>query len=203
MNKKISIVFTLFFALILFGLNFTSAVTVLDKRTEPVKQGDVYIIEERCDNSTYANISNIKIASSNLIGQVAMVEISNDYYQYNYTTVEQGLHTVTKYCDENGELTSSKTDFEVTSSGKSGGATVVIFLFIIVIVYGITGVGFFGRNIPITILGGMAMVGLGVYLINEGMLIYRDWITIYFAHITWALGAIVAMWALVEQLELT
>ena len=70
-----------------------------------------------------------------------------------------------------------------------------------VLLYGITFFGFFGKNIPMTILGGMALLFLGVYLINHGIIIYRDTLTNYIAYVTIAVGAITALWAILEELE--
>ena len=91
--------------------------------------------------------------------------------------------------------------FQVTPSGQSGNENTVFFIFIILLLYGITFTGFFGKNIPITILGGMAMIFLGVYLINHGIIIYRDNLTNYIAYLTIGVGAVCSFWAGLEQLE--
>lgn len=90
---------------------------------------------------------------------------------------------------------------EITPSGKGGTANIVFFVFVILMLYGITFVGFFGKNIPITILGGMAMLGLGLYTINNGIIIYQDWLTNYFSYITIAIGAVLALWAIIEWIQ--
>lgn len=91
--------------------------------------------------------------------------------------------------------------WEVTSFGKSGNDNIVFFVLIIIMLYTITFVGFFGKNIPISILGGMAMIGLGLYMITNGVIIYRDWLTNYFSYITIGLGALFSLWALVEEIQ--
>lgn len=91
--------------------------------------------------------------------------------------------------------------YQVTPSGQSGNENTVFFILVITIIYGINLISFFGRNIPMTILGGMAMLFLGVYLVSQGIIIYRDNITNYIAYLTIAIGAITSMWAVFEQLE--
>ena len=72
---------------------------------------------------------------------------------------------------------------------------------IITLIYAISFFGFFGRNEWMTILGGMAMVALGVYMISQGLLIYRDWITNYLSYITIGLGAFFAIVAAISVIE--
>jgi len=91
--------------------------------------------------------------------------------------------------------------YEVTPAGNSGTDNIMLFIFVILMFYVITFFGFFGKNAPITVLGGMAMMGIGIYIINEGLFIYRDWITNYFSYVTIALGAIMALWAIIEMIQ--
>ena len=77
----------------------------------------------------------------------------------------------------------------------------IFFVFVIIMLYGITLIGFFGKNIPVTILGGMSLLGLGLYTINNGIIIYRDWLTNYFSYVTIAIGAILAIWATLEAIQ--
>ena len=91
--------------------------------------------------------------------------------------------------------------FEVNPSGNYGSENILFILFIILLFYAVSFIGFFGKNIPMTILGGMAMTGLGVYTIRNGLIIYRDWITNYFSYVTIGLGALISIWASIELLE--
>ena len=91
--------------------------------------------------------------------------------------------------------------FEITPSGQGGTDNIIFFLFVILLIYGITFIGFFGKNIPITILGGMTLLFLGVYLINNGIIIFRDNITNYISYLTIAIGGITSFWAILEQID--
>ena len=45
------------------------------------------------------------------------------------------------------------------------------------------------------------MMGLGVYLINNGIIIYRDWLTNYFSSLTMGLGAAISLTAAIYLME--
>ena len=105
--------------LVLGMIGFVSGYDIIESKTDKVEKDQTYIIEQFCANSTYANISSIKMSSINMLGQVSMTEISSDYYQYNFTNTSLiGTYTILFYCNENGEVVGSKTDFEVTSTGE-------------------------------------------------------------------------------------
>jgi hypothetical protein len=100
------------------------------------------------------------------------------------------------YCDDLGNCYGN--DFEVTPSGNCGSSNIAFFIIVIVLIYAIALVGVLGRNIPITIMGGMAMLFLGIYLFNNGVIIYRDDITRFISYVTIGIGAILSIWASYE-----
>ncbi len=112
-----------------------------------------------------------------------------------------GFYSYGIYCNTSETGGFSSVSFEVTPSGKGGSANIVFFIFVIVLLYTLTFVGFFGRNIPITILGGMALLFLGVYMIRYGIIIYRDNLTNYISYITIGVGGITSFWAILEQFD--
>ena len=69
------------------------------------------------------------------------------------------------------------------------------FILIIVAIYTIAFVGFFGKNEWVSILGGMAMISLGIYMITNGVIIYRDFITEVFSWTTIGIGTIFSLLA--------
>jgi len=93
-------------------------------------------------------------------------------------------------CGENSFGGTSIGAFNVTPSGQGGTENTIFFIFIILLLYGITFIGFFGKNIPMTI-----------YLVSQGIIIYRDNITLYIAYLTIAIGGITTFWAILEQLD--
>ena len=154
------------------------------------KQGDKVILEQTCTSCSAINAS-IVLPDGSVNRSIIFNNLGNSY-AFNFTETNQlGTYTVVgseAWCYY----------FEITPSGNSGTANTVFFIFVIAILYTITFIGFFGRNIPITTLGGMAMLGLGIYTINNGIIIYRDWLTNYFSYITMAIGFILAIWAIIE-----
>lgn len=181
-------------------LNFVSA--------EPLftfERNSTVTLIQGCDDSTYANISKIiylKDSTNILSNEVSMTSYVDN--QYNYTldnTNLLGIYNVYGHCDENGERTEWWYDFEITPSGESGSSNIAFFIFIFVVIYGLNLFGFFGRVIPLTIISGMALLFLGVYVITNGVIIYQNTLTNYIAYITIGWGFMSAMWAILEQFD--
>ena len=64
-----------------------------------------------------------------------------------------------------------------------------------VLLYGINLIGFFKENAIATLLAGMALIYLGIYMINNGIIIYRDDLTNYIGYITTFWGGFSAIFA--------
>lgn len=102
-----------------------------------------------------------------------------------------------------GETSESGNEcYKVTPSGKNGTSNIVFFVFMILLLYSLNLIAFFGKNIPITVLSGLALIFLGVYMINNGVIIYQDNLTNYLAYITIGVGTITALWAALEQFDI-
>ncbi len=114
-----------------------------------------------------------------------------------------GNYGYTIQCNSSTQGGIEVVEFQITPSGQGGTENMVFIIFIILMFYGINLFGFFGRNETMTLLGGMALMFLGVYLVNNGIIIYRDNLTNYFAYVTIAWGfvsTIMASIALSEDL---
>jgi hypothetical protein len=198
---KINYILSILLTFILL-LNLSSALNIIQTQQDDVKQGQKYIVEQFCANSTYANISNIKTSSSNLLGETSMLEVSPDYYQYNFSnTYEFDTYTVTYHCDENGIDVGGKTMFIVSPQGKGDGLSLTVMIFLIVIIYFITGMGYFKEDVWMCTLGGGAMLAMSVYIFNEGLVVFRDSMTNYLAYLTFGLGAIAVVIPLINFIE--
>lgn len=82
----------------------------------------------------------------------------------------------------------------VTPSGNgANSSTIAFFILVIILIYGITLVGYLKQDYYITILGSMAMIFLGIYLFNNGIIIFRDDLTKYISYLTIGLGAIISV----------
>jgi hypothetical protein len=88
----------------------------------------------------------------------------------------------------------SESILNITPSGNGGTpANIAFFILVILLVYGITFVGYIKQDYYITILGSMAMLFLGIYLFNNGIIIFRDDLTKYISYLTIGLGAIISV----------
>jgi len=166
------------------------------------RQSDCIELYQYCDDCTYVNLTTIQYPNGTI--QIFNEEMTKNDIDYNYTfcsTLELGDYSYTVKGDKGGAVSTERLSFEVTPSGQGGTENTIFFIFIILLLYGITFTGFFGKNIPLTILGGMAMLFLGVYLISQGIIIYRDNITNYISYLTIAIGGITTFWAILEQLD--
>jgi hypothetical protein len=194
--KTITIIFWTAF---IFGLLIPTASASLGV----FKQGECISLYQFCDDCTYVNLTQIQYPNGTVL-TINEAMTKNDV-DYNYTfcsTNDLGNYYYTVKGNPDGVTDTERLKFEVTPSGQSGNSNIVFFIFIIVLIYGITFIGFFGRNIPVTILGGMAMMFLGVYLISQGIIIYRDNLTNYIAYLTLFTGVITSFWAIFEQFDI-
>jgi hypothetical protein len=109
---------------------------------------------------------------------------------YNYTfcnTTVAGEYTYSVYGDKDGVLTSEQGYFTITPSGNTGNE--VFYIIILVLIFGLALGGFFAKHEIITLFGALPMIILGVYIIINGIVIYRDWLTTTLAYISIGLGA--------------
>ena len=168
------------------------------------KQDSCVNIRQTCASCSYVNIT-IARPDNNTAMLTNQPMVSDGGASWNYVTCNTtilGRYDVNGFGDINGVKTGFDVlYFNVTPSGQGGSTNIIFIIILIVILYTVAFIGFFGKNIPISILGGMAMLGLGVYLISQGIIIYRDWFTNYFAYVTIGLGGIFALWAIVEWIE--
>lgn len=161
-----------------------------------VKQGSPISLKQSCANCTYVNISSIY--SNTGYSDSNMYKMQQIGISYNYTFSDTNLlgdYTYDTLSDPDGEGTVAPVTFHVTTSGNCGNNNLVFYIFIIIGLYALNLFGFFGKNEIMTILGGMALIFLGVYIINNGIIIFRDTITNYIAYLTIAWGAISSIWA--------
>jgi len=165
------------------------------------KQGETVIISQICNDATYITLSSISKPDSTRISiNENMTFVGSGEFNYNFSsTYDLGRYDVKGISD--GCENTFAYYFTITPSGQGGTENITFFILIILLIYGITFTGFFGRNIPMTILGGMAMLFLGVYLVSQGIIIFRDDLTNYIAYLTIAVGAITSFWAVLEQFE--
>ena len=174
-------------------------------------QGDNVRMKQVCDacSCTYNNITLSYPDSTEALKEVSMKKDSCLWYYDFNDTLKLGTYNIAGHGDENGIDTTwggtlpdgSSYGFLVSSSGNSGSSNVAFIIFVILLIYAIGFIGFFYKNMTISLLGGLAMVGLGVYMINQGIIIYRDDITNILSYTTIGIGAFFSLVPIVEWIE--
>jgi len=189
MNKLIlSLIFVLFF------MSFISAEV---QTLKPVEQTECINIPQSHPNATSINVTRVRYPNGFEDYTVRPMSSENGY-NYNYTfcnTTALGGYEITTCGNGDGYIDCPVFDFEVTPSGQSGTSNIVFSIFLILVLLGLNLFAFFGKNEILTVLSGMALIFLGVYLINNGVIIYRDDLTNYLAYIIGAWGFITGLWA--------
>jgi len=116
------------------------------------------------------------------------------------TFPETGFYNYGVSCqDGKGDVISGI--FQVTPNGDSSTNNIVFYLIIIFLGYGLNLLGFFNRNTYITILGGIILIFVGLFMIQNGVIIFRDNLTLALSYITLFWGAGSALWAAIEEIE--
>lgn len=181
MEKKISLVFLI----VLFSLVIVSA---QQQSLGTFKQYDDVILIQGCDNSTYSNITKIVYPDSTYaLTSERMMNASGDIYNYTFSSTDKlGTYTVYGHCDEDLVDTVWAYDFTITSSSQNLSQS--MYFLIIGLVYAITFIGFFGKNETVTVLGGMGMMALGVWMVLNGIGDYRNTMTTTISMLTIAIG---------------
>ncbi|NHZ85632.1 MAG: hypothetical protein GWP19_07105 [Planctomycetia bacterium] len=193
MNKKILI--------FVFGLFFISLVGATNIGT--FKQGQQMQITNFCftANCSYANLT-IIISPNGTINYVNSPMTKNGQnFNYSYVPNVSGTYRFNTCSDPGGVEFCDSDSFTITPSGRSGSSNIVFFSLIISLLYILTFLSFFNRIESLTILSGMALGVFGLYMIRNGIIIYRDWFTNYVSYVTIAVGFILAIWAGIEWIQ--
>lgn len=137
------------------------------------KQGSIINLIQTCDSCTYVNISSVTYPDSTKeIINSEMTKSGTDYnYSFNGTTL-LGCYSYSVYGDKGGTLTSEVISFQVTPSGFIGSFN--LYLVILVILGGIIVLGFSIREAWLVVFGGLGMIMLGIYSVNNGIVGFRD-----------------------------
>ncbi|MFW6225584.1 MAG: hypothetical protein ACOC3V_01330 [bacterium] len=150
---------------------------------------------QTCNNCTYCDF--IDLRNNNNQSIISEMSATKDGNKFKYllgkeNTTNNGLGTYyyDYICGNNAENKTGTLFFNVTPSGNSD--NLGFFILIFAIIYGVSLTGLLTRNEIITLIGGLSMFWLSIYLINEGFIIYRDWLTNGVAYLTLALGVYLA-----------
>lgn len=158
------------------------------------KQNTCVELLQTCGNCTYSNITSIQYPIGSMAAaQFSMSKIGTKY-NYTYCSTDQlGVYVVNGVSDVDGIPTVWAYDFKVTPSGSDN--ILGFFILLIIVIYAIAFIGFFGKSPWVAMLGGMAMLGLGLFTINNGVDVFRNQITDIFSWTTIGLGAFFALYS--------
>lgn len=167
------------------------------------EQGKLMQITNYCNDGTctYMNLTSLELPNGTILYLIAGMTKNIQDFNYSYTPMDLGTYTFKTCGNPSGNVVCDNDEFLVTPSGNSGIDNIILFIIAIVMLYGITILGFYKRNSFMTVLGGMAMLFFGVYIINNGLLIFRDGLTNYIAYLTIGLGGGSALWVIVEEIQ--
>jgi len=164
------------------------------------KQGSIIELRQTCDNCTFVNLTSVSYPNSTL-GKYDVV-MTKQGVDYNYTfstTSLVGDHLYNVCGDKNGILVCETISFNITPSGSEDNTG--FYILIILLVYAIAFIGFFGKSEWIAMFGGLAMMFLGVYIVNYGIIIYRDVFTVALSYFTIGLGAFFSLFTGLEIIK--
>ena len=143
-------------------------------------------------NTTSVNISSINYPDgSTAVSNIMMSQLTP--YNFNYTFCLTDTNGKYNYGYFDTERNVYSNSFTITPSGLDNALGYFIIAFLIV--YVIAFVGFFGKSECVTIMGGLAMISLGMYVILNGIDAYRTTLTDVIAWWTIALGAFFSLYA--------
>lgn len=191
----------LFLAIAVF-LFLATPMSVLAASTEigPFKQGSRIQLIQVCDNCTFVNLTYVQHPDSTIENISRLMTKYGSYYNYSYqNTGQQGTYKYTTCGDADGVYTCQSVDFLITPSGYNNylGITIVV----IVAIYGIALFGFFGKNEWLSIIGGMGLILLGLFTLNNGIDIFRNFMTEAFSYLTISIGALFSITAGISIIE--
>lgn len=197
-NKRyFFLVASLFFIALFFSESAVAEVITLGT----FKQNTNIPLTQVCDNCTYVNLTQIQLPGNNgFLTLNALMTKNGQNYNYTFTSTDKlGDYIYTTCGDPDGVLTCESVGFKVTPSGSAN----ILGLFIIVIatIYGIAFIGFFGRNEWISVLGGLGLITLGLFTLNNGIDIFRNTITDVFSWTTIGLGSFISLFTGVELIN--
>ena len=169
-----------------------------------VKQNNCIRLPQTCSSCSYVNISSVSNSASNesIISNVAMTSLGNGEWGYTFCgTSAIGRYDVRGMGDIDGVDETFVYHFEVTPSGFEG--TLGFYIILMVIVVSVIVLGFAIGEEWFVIIGGFALIMVGIYSINYGIAGFRD------MFMTWgiglfeiAIGAILSIGSAIQKIDL-
>lgn len=164
------------------------------------KAGQCIQLKQTCANCTAVNVTSVLAPNGvQMIGNGIMTKSGTEYNRTFCNTTQIGEYTYNTLGNPDGIFTVQPVSFTITPSGNSN--MLGLFIIVIAIIYAIGFLGFFGKHVWVSMLGGMAMIALGIYTINNGIDMFRTQITEVFSWVTIGIGAIFALVAGIDLIQ--
>ncbi len=199
MKNKILIVFILG----IFLISFANAGESLSCWRDAKQGTDIQLIQ-KCESCTFSNVTSITYPNgSNIIINKFMTK---DGIEYNYTlpdNTQLGKLIYSTIGDKGGASPPKQQTLciNITPSGNSGAENIIFFVLVLVLLYTLTFIFFFKKIPSFTALSGMALGFFGLYMVRNGIIVYRDSLTNYISYVTMFIGFGLGLWALIEWIQ--
>lgn len=188
--------------LLLFILLIAGASAATQESLPPQTQYGTVLVWQSCDNSTYSNITSIKVGSTQVLGPTEMPNIQAGYYQYSFTNTSLlGVYVVNGFCNENGINTNWAYDFEVTTEGQTINSSSYTFLIFIGLGLVLLVLSFVFKNLIFAFFSGLTISVAGVYSTIYGFSTYLSTYTRMISIIILGFGAVVTIVSALEFID--
>ena len=174
---------TIILLLLILTTNFVIAVGSIGT----VKQFDCISLYNYCPTCSYINLTGMKYPNGTINDMNLAMTKSNHNYNYTFCDTDSlGKHFYTT-CGDKGSTTPAceDIDFEVTPSGFT--LTTGFYILLMILSVGFVVLGFYIQDNWVIVLGGFAMVFLGLFQLFYGINDFKD--NVY----TWGLGIVFLM----------
>lgn len=170
------------------------------------KQGQRIDYRKPCiDNGTYCQSSarcNLTVQYQNGSLFVDNKAMTNKKAYHNYSlpvTYVLGIYRADITCCDGANCGSETYHYQITPTGdKTQSSLIWIFL---VAIFGIIVFGFWREDLNIITFGAFALMPLGIWIISNGVDIYKNWVTNSFGTIMLGIGFYIGARAVLELLE--
>lgn len=188
------------FIFILIGLMFLIPFVNAEVQTlGTFQQQQCISLVQTCANCSYVNVTTIKYPDGKLSNVNADMTKTGTVYNYTFCDTNQlGYYVYNTLGNPEGILVVAPVDFLITPSGSNN--ILGLFIMLIFISYGVTLWGAYARNVIMSLIGGMLMIIIGLYIVINGFDIYRNMATLGIGLFTIGMGA---YWAIMAGIEMT
>jgi len=184
-----SISYSVLFLFVIVLISSVSAVAVY-KQWEAVEIRHPIRLDGAANSVITANIT-VKDPDNNILINFApfILEVASQEHNITVPAGKNGVLGVYPYCvtaTGNGQNSTECFEYKITPSGDEG--LITYYFLIIILSYGVLGLGLFKRDITITMLGTFALYFVGIWILFFGIDVFKNFLTEGFAILTLAVA---------------